>query len=181
MSEFEFISVSVAIVLALTLGRLMTAVNDVFAAERRDILHLGFYLLSYVAILTMWWAQWMMVDVETWTFPAFVLVMASPIVQYFTVHALLSANPSEIESWRSYLTRSHRWYFSALLAQNIAVAARRFLIAEDTSLLLLFLISLNVVATLWAILSSARIAQIVVFAVWAVALGYAVAVQFAIA
>ena len=64
MSAFEFVSVSVAIVLALTLGRLMTAVNDVFATKRWDILHLGFYSLSYVGILTMWWAQWMMVEVE---------------------------------------------------------------------------------------------------------------------
>ena len=181
MSEFEFISVSVAIVLALTLGKLMTAVNDVFATERRDILHLGFYSLSYVAILTMWWAQWMMVEVDTWTFPAFVLVMASPIAQYFTVHALLSANPSGTGSWRSYLARSRRWYFSALLGQNIAVAARRFLVAEDTSLLLLFFIALNTGAAMWAILSSARIAQTAVLATWAAALGYAVAVQFAIA
>jgi hypothetical protein len=181
MSEFEFISVSVAIVLALTLGKLMTAVNDVFAAERRDIFHLGFYSLSYVAILTMWWAQWMMVEVETWTFPAFVLVMASPIAQYFTVHTLLSANPSGTGSWRNYLTRSHRWYFSALLAQNIAVAARRFLVAGDTSLLLLFFIALNSGAAIWAISSSTRIAQTAVLATWAVSLGYAVVVQFAIA
>jgi hypothetical protein len=181
MSEFEFISVSVAIVLALTLGKLMTAVNDVFATERRDILHLGFYLLSYVAILTMWWAQWMMVEVDTWTFPAFVLVMASPIAQYFTVHALLSANPSGTGSWRSYFARSRRWYFSAFLAQNIAVASRRFLVAEDTSLLLLFFIALNSGVAMWAILSSARIAQTAVLATWAVTLGYAVAVQFAIA
>ena len=108
MSAFEFISVSVAIVLAMTLGRLMSAVNDVFDRERLDFLHLGYYVLSYVAVMTMWWAQWMMVDVESWTFPGFVLVMASPITQYFAVHSLLSPNPSEVNNWRAHLKNGHR-------------------------------------------------------------------------
>jgi hypothetical protein len=181
MSVFEFLSVSVAIVLALTLGRLMTAVNDVFAIKRRDILHVGFYSLSFVGILTMWWAQWMMVGVEAWTFADFVLVMASPIAQYFTVHALLSPNPAEVESWRSYLTQNHRWIFSAFLAQTIAVAARRFIVADDTSFLLLFFMGLHVSTLLWAILSNTRTAQTVVLIVWGTTLGYAVSVQFAIA
>ena len=107
--------------------------------------------------------------------------MASPIAQYFTVHALLSANPSEIENWRNHLTRNHRWYFSAFLAQILAVTARRFLIADETSLLLLFFLALNASAAVWAILSSSRTAQTVVLAVWPLSLGYAVVVQFAIA
>ena len=181
MSAFEFISVSVAIVLALTLGRLMTAVTEVFTNHRRDFLHIGFYVLSYVGILTMWWAQWMMVNVEAWTFADFVLVMASPISQYFTVHILLSSNPSEITSWRSHLSQNHRWYFTAFLAQILSVTARRYLIGDETSILLFLTLALNAGAVIWAIISTSRLAQTVVLLGWAASLSFAVVVQFAIA
>ena len=148
MSAFEFISVSVAIVLALTLGRLMTAVNDVFDRRRRDYLHIGFYLFSYVGILTMWWAQWMVVGVERWTFFGFVIVMASPIAQYFTVHNLLSSNPSEVKNWRIHFEQNHRWFFSALLAMLLAVTTRRFFIADESSLPLFLLFGVNAAMSL---------------------------------
>ncbi len=180
MSAFEFISVSVAIVLALTLGKLMSAVNDVFDKARRDYLHIGFYLLSYIGILTMWWSQWMMVRVETWTFFAFVLVMASPIGLYFTVHSLLSSNPSETESWRGYFERNHRWFFSAMLFTTIAVFLRRFFVADESSQLLLLLFGLRAIVIGWAIASTSRAVHATALATWAVILSYAIAVQFAI-
>lgn len=57
--------------LAITLGKLMTAVNEVFDRNRRDLLHVGFYVLSFVAIMIMWWAQWSMVKNENWNFTVF--------------------------------------------------------------------------------------------------------------
>jgi hypothetical protein len=180
MSSFEFVSVSVAIVLAITLGRLMSAVNDVFDRKRRDYLHIAFYLVSYVGILTVWWAQWMMSGIERWTFFGFALVMASPIAQYFTVHALLSANPSEVKDWRGHLNRGHRWYFSAMLALTTAVGARRFFLVEGTAELVLLMLGVNAAALVWAIVSKARLPQFVALVAWVITLGFAVVAQFAI-
>ena len=57
MSIFEFLSVSVAIVLALALGKLIGATVDVFNNERRDFLHYGFFLTAFVSVLVQWWSQ----------------------------------------------------------------------------------------------------------------------------
>ena len=180
MSAFEFVSVSVAIVLALTLGRLISAVDDVFDRSRRDYLHLGFYILSYVAVLTTWWAQWMMESVETWTFPGFVLVMASPIALYFTVHGLLSSHSSDVENWRSYFEQRHRWFFSALMVTTIAVGTRRLLLADEDSLQLPLVLGVHAAAIVWGIASQARVAHATTLITWAIALGWSVATQFSI-
>jgi len=158
----------------------MSAVNDVFDRERLDFLHLGYYVLSYVAVMTMWWAQWMMVNVESWTFPGFVLVMASPITQYFAVHSLLSPNPSEVNNWRAHLKNGHRWYFSTMLVSVIAVGTRRVYLAEESFLETPLFIVLCGLVFVWAIVSPARIAHIVALVTWALSLGFAVAAQYSI-
>ena len=180
MSAFEFISVSVAVVLAITLGRLINAVDDVFDRSRRDYVHLGFYILSYVAVLTMWWAQWMMTDAETWTFPGFVLVMASPIALHFAVHGLLSSNSSEVEDWRGYFEKRHRWYFSAQLISTLAVGARRIFLGGEDTVQVPLVLAVHAVVLVWAISSRARVAHWTALTTWALALGISVATQFSI-
>ena len=180
MSIFEFISVSVAIVLALALGRLMSAAHDVFDRKRRDYLHLGFYLVSYAPILTIWWAQWMLVDVERWTFLDFVLVMASPMAMYFTVQSLVSSNPSDVANWRIHFDQQRRWFFSALLVTVVAVAARRVFVAEESLLRFPIFLGFNILAVAWAIASKARPVHILALVIWVVTLGYAITLQFAI-
>ena len=180
MSIFEFISVSVAIVLALALGRLMTAAQDVFDRKRRDYLHLGFYLVCYVVVLSTWWAQWMLVGVERWTFLDFVLVMASPIALYFTVHSLVSSNPSDVENWRIHFDQQRRWFFSALLVTVVAVAARRVFVAEESLLRFPIFLGFNILAVAWAIASKARPVHILALVIWIVTLSYAITLQFAI-
>ena len=180
MSIFEFISVSVAIVLALVLGRLMAAVQDVFDKTRRDYLHLSFYLVCYVSVLTLWWAQWMIANVERWTFLDFVLVMASPIALYFVVHSLLSSNPSKVENWRIHFERERHWFLSGLLVLTIVVALRRVVLAGEDLLQLPLVLGANLVVLIWAIASKARSVHTLALVMWVVTLGIAVTLQFEI-
>ena len=178
MSTFEFVSVSVAIVLAMTLGRLMSAANDVFDKTRRDPLHIGFYILSFAGIMTTWWAQWMMAGLESWTFLEFILVMASPITLHLLVNALLSSNPSEVVSWRDYFDQNRVWIFSALLVVSLIVAVRRWLLSDDTAIPLY--LAVQAVVLIWPIVSPSRRARLTVLIIWALSLVYAVRVQYTI-
>jgi hypothetical protein len=178
MSTFEFVSVSVAIVLAMTLGRLMSAAGDVFDKARRDPVHIGFYILSFAGIMTTWWAQWLMASVESWTFLEFIAVMASPITLHFLVNALLSSNPSEVTDWRDYFDRNRIWFFSALLALTLMVAVRRWFLSDDTAIT--FFLALQAVVLIWPLASASRLARVAVLITWGLSLVYAVSVQYTI-
>jgi hypothetical protein len=79
------------------------------------------------------------------------------------------------------MATGHRWYFSAMLAQSIAVGARRLLLADDSfSQLPMLFISLNAATAVWAIVSPRRVVHIIMLVTWSLGLGIAVAGQFAI-
>ena len=125
MSIFEFLSVSVAIVLALALGKLIGATIDVFNKERRDFLHYGFCLAAFVGVTVIWWSQWRMVSKESWHYGEFLLLLGVPISSYLAAHVLVSNDSSRVSSWRSHFVLVHRWFFAALGAQVVLATLRR--------------------------------------------------------
>jgi hypothetical protein len=124
VTVFEFLSVSVSIVLALTLGKLIASTPHVFASSARDSIHAGFFLVTTFVVLAIWWFVWTLNDKETWNFLEFLLMMGSPIGLYLAAHVLVSDTPAEVSSWRDHFQRIRRWYFAAILATIVFAALR---------------------------------------------------------
>ena len=174
MSIFEFLSVSVAIVLAAAMGRLISATTYILNVERRDWLHLGYCIASLLAILLTWWLQWQMSNIESWHFTDFLLLMGSPISIYLAVHVLVTENPAAVVDWRTHFERIHRWYFTALLAQAIMSMIRQLIVQSGgfmtNSLLPAVIISIFVVG----IVSRSRKLHTAVLISWAVVMIFVV-------
>ena len=116
MTVFEFLSVAVSIVLALTLGKLVAATPHVFSRDKRDPIHAGLFLVNCFVVLNIWWFVWSLHDKTSWNFLEFLIMMGSPIALYLAAHLLVSDIPGEVRSWREHFAGVHSWYFAAILA-----------------------------------------------------------------
>ena len=100
MTQFEFISVAVSIVLALSLARLLGAVPHLLAPGRRYWVHGLWAAILLLIHLGFWWAIWAYREVDAWTFRGFAAVMLAPALLYLTGTILVSDSPADVESWK---------------------------------------------------------------------------------
>ncbi len=177
MTIFEFLSVAVSIVLALTLGKLIAATPHVFSSGARDVLHAGFFLVNSFVVLVIWWMVWTLNDKASWNFLEFITLMGSPICLYLSAHILVSDEPREIDNWRVHFESVHRWYFAATLATVVFAILRMTLVLGAQMRLTLGFIALVIAFTV-GIVSSRRSIHAGVLLFWLLFQVFAVSQQF---
>ena len=134
MTQFEFISVAVSIVLALSAARLLNAVTHLLAPGRRYWVHALWAASLLPMHLGFWWAIWIYREVDPWTFRGFASVMLTPALLYLTVSTLVSDSPAAIESWRTHFYARRRIFFSLYFAALLSIPLRQFTVLGDASL-----------------------------------------------
>lgn len=134
MSQFEFISVAVSIILALSIARLLTALPQAFAPDKRYWVHVVWCLVMLSPHLAFWWSIWIYRDVEPWSFQAFVAVLLTPALLYMTVTTLCSDEPRSVDSWRTYFFERRRLMFSLGLAVFFSIPLRQLVVLGSGAL-----------------------------------------------
>jgi hypothetical protein len=126
VTQFEFISVAVSIVLALSVARLLSAVPHLLAPGRRYWVH-ALWAVSLLPLhLGFWWAMWAYREVNPWTFRGFGAAMLTPAFLYLTVTVLVSDSPSTVESWRDRFYSRHRVFFALFFVTLVSSPLRQF-------------------------------------------------------
>ena len=133
MTHFEFISVAVSIVLALSAARLLAALPHVLAPGRRYWIHALWSLALLFAHMDFWWSIWIYREIDPWTFTGFAVVMLTPALLFLTVSSLVSDSPTTIASWRTHFYASHRVFFSLYLATVSSIPLRQLIVLGDAS------------------------------------------------
>ena len=118
MTLFEYISVAVSMVLALTVVRGLDAIGRVYSAERRYSVHVIWFSLKLFQPLVIWWSMWGLKGVTGWNFFAFVMVVAGPVMLYLQMATLVPRDLTTVSDWRGHFYRVRRRFFLA----NIALA-----------------------------------------------------------
>ena len=126
MTIFEYLSIAASILLALALGRLASSIPYVFSRRRFDPVYAIIFVGVFFAALLQWWLIWGVSEYSNWSFPAFLMLMASPTALFVLAHVLVSEKPSEIDSWSHHLSESHRLIFCTLLVGVLLAYARGF-------------------------------------------------------
>ena len=126
MTQFEFISVAVSIVLALSMARLLSAVPHLLAPDRRYWVACLWAASLLPIHLGFWWNMWAYRQVDAWTFRGFAAVMLTPILLFLTVTILVSDSPGTVESWRERFYSRHRVFFSLFLVALLSRLLRQF-------------------------------------------------------
>lgn len=133
MTHFEFISVAVSIVLALSAARLLTALPHVLAPGRRYWIHALWSLALLFAHMDFWWTIWIYREIDPWTFTGFAVVMLTPALLFLTVNSLVSDSPTTIASWRAHFYANRRVFFSLYLALVCSIPLRQLTVLGDAS------------------------------------------------
>ncbi len=133
MTHFEFVSVAVSIVLALSVARLLAALLHVLAPGRRYWIHSLWSLALLFAHLDFWWTIWIYREIDPWTFTGFAVVMLTPALLFLTVSSLVSDSPTTIASWRTHFYARHRVFFSLYLATICSIPLRQLIVLGDAS------------------------------------------------
>ena len=133
MTHFEFISVAVSIVLALSAARLLAALPHVLAPGRRYWIHALWSLALLFAHMDFWWTIWIYREIDPWTFTGFAVVMLTPALLFLTVSSLVSDSPTTIASWRTHFYARHRVFFSLYLATICSIPLRQLIVLGDAS------------------------------------------------
>jgi hypothetical protein len=122
LSLFEYLAIAFSLVFSFSAMRLIAGFPHAFASHRRYWVHVGLVSFQLLATVGIFWAFWSYRDL-VWTFPTFVLVLASPCLNYYNTCALIPEDPASVESWRAYFYSIRRRYFvgfaSALCVQMI--------------------------------------------------------------
>ena len=97
MSLFEFVSVIIAVVLALCAGQLLLGVSALIKARLRVsafLPHTIWIGLLFLLVLQHWWAQWDFRGVD-WTYPTFLYVVLGPTLLFLAASLLIPETSGE--------------------------------------------------------------------------------------
>jgi hypothetical protein len=122
MSEFEYVSVAVALAYSFAVARIVGAFPSVLAVNRRYWVHGVWTLVLLMAAISTWWTIWDLREVE-WNPIRFTWVLIIPALIHLRVGVLVSENPAVIASWRDHYYENRMQFFGVglLIALNYAV------------------------------------------------------------
>lgn len=122
MSLFEYLAIAFSLVFSFAAMRLVSGLPHALDSGRRYWVHLVLVFLQLLAITGVFWIFWSYRDVE-WSFPRFLLALASPAILYFNACTLIPEAPASVESWRAYYFSTRKRYFVAVCFWALAVGA----------------------------------------------------------
>ena len=115
MSQFEFVSVGLALVYSFAIARLLAALPFALARDKRYWIHLIWFGVTILALVVTWWNVWLYRNVA-WNPIRFVWALSIPSLIYLRAGALVSQSPATVASWRDHYFRSRIAFFTIGLA-----------------------------------------------------------------
>ena len=132
MTHFEYLSIAVSIIFAISLGRQVAAVPQVLAKDRRDALHLGHFAGLFVMQIQFWWRMWGFNDVEHWDFLGFFMLVTVVLLYYLATNLLVPGDDAEAGSWREHFERVHKPFHGVVaLAWASGAGVSHYLVGID--------------------------------------------------
>jgi hypothetical protein len=133
MTHFEYLSVSVSIMLSLAAARAIGGLPQALESGRRYWLHASWIFTWLWVLVTSWWNIWEYRSAE-FSFPAFLLLLSPSGPLLFLCSVLVPANPDRVASWREYFRSVRvRHFAAAALFWALLVAHQPVLLASSPS------------------------------------------------
>ena len=130
MTLFEFLTVAISIVLALSAGQLLTNIREVFDPTRRYWVHALWVIhLLFVHVL-IWWSFWAYRDVESWNLATFAVALLPPGLVFVCTSTLVPSYASTVASWEAHFFEVRRWFFAARSLFVIFAGFRTWLLLD---------------------------------------------------
>lgn len=115
MTQFEYLAISLAILISIAVARMVSGLPYALAGARRYVLHYGWTIVWLWGVVMSWWGIWNYRDVE-WTFLRFLLFLSPSGPVLFIAYTLAPDNPERVASWKEYFHAVRRPLFGASMA-----------------------------------------------------------------
>ena len=115
MSQFEYIMVMVALILALALAQALRGLSEIVTSKNRYWPHTLWLVTMVFLIVQAWWANWDYNAVEEWRITSYLLTLAAPAISFAGVYFLVPATRSVTIDWREHFYAVKPWFFGLLL------------------------------------------------------------------
>ena len=130
MTLFEFLTVALSIVLALSAGQLLTNLREVFDPARRYWVHAVWVVHLLVQHILVWWSFWAYRDVESWNLATFGIALLPAGILFVCTSTMIPSYASTVASWESHFFEVRRWFFAARSLFVISAGLRTWLLLD---------------------------------------------------
>ncbi len=128
MTLFEYLSVAVSIVLALSAAQLLGNVREVFDPARRYWVHALWVVHMLLIHVLLWWGFWAYRDVESWNLAFFGLVLLNSALIFVCSNTLVLSHRSDGASWEQHFFSVRKWFFVVRGLISVVATLRSWLL-----------------------------------------------------
>lgn len=131
MSDFEFLSVLVSIVVGFGLTRLLGGLGRAYhfrGSSKMDVVHAVWTVTTFFVIVLNWWVFLLWRDIELWSFTLFFPIIVWTTSMYTLALALYPPNTPNDVSYRDLWEKNRGWYlgtFAFMTAMDLLVTTMR--------------------------------------------------------
>jgi hypothetical protein len=131
MSDFEFLSVLVSIVIGLGLTHLLAGLARAFYARelrKMDAVHVAWTLQTFFVVVLNWWVFLLWRDFALWTFATFFTVVLWTTSMYMLAVILYPPNMPQEVNYRALFEQNRSWFlatFTVMCLLDILVTTQR--------------------------------------------------------
>lgn len=111
MTIFEYLTVSVSIVLSFGVIRLLDGLAFAYRKDRRSWVHLFWAIATLWTHPLFWWNFWSYNGVSNWTYGRFMLSLAPVAFLYSMASTIVPHSPGDVTSWHDHFVSVRRRYF----------------------------------------------------------------------
>ena len=124
MTLFEYLAVSVSIVLSFGVIRMLDGIPQAFASGRRYWVHSLWVVNLLWMHVQLWWAFWSYSVRTSWNYPRFLIVLLGPALLYSLAITLVPRDAADVPSWSAHfkLVRVRFHILFALLVCSLVLS-----------------------------------------------------------
>jgi len=131
MTDFEFLSVLISILIGFGLTHLLSGLGRAFhfrLKNKMDAVHIAWTTTIFFVFVLNWWIFLLWRDTGTWTFPTFFTIVLWTISMYTLALALYPPHLPEDVSYRDLFETNRTWFlsmFTIMCLLDILVTGQR--------------------------------------------------------
>lgn len=115
MTQFEFISVFIAIVVAFAVSDILVSWGEQIRLRRQIrpyALHTAWSGLLLIVLMAVWWSLWVQREQSEWTFPEYLLLMVPYLLLALIAYIFTPRLDEDDRDIKRYYFENSRWVFS---------------------------------------------------------------------
>lgn len=123
MSEFEFVSVLISMVVGLGIAQLLSGIGQAVHERKTaplDEVHMVWTAAAFLNLVLNWWVLFSWSIHEVWSFTLFLALILWAVAMYLLVVFLYPARKPANEAWTAVFASNRQWFLGAFAAFGVA-------------------------------------------------------------